>query len=33
MLDVVRDKQNVNSALMDARRDEIKAKLEKEQES
>jgi|TARA_R100000479_G_scaffold124519_1_gene64455 hypothetical protein len=30
MLDVVRDKQNVNSALMDARRDEVKAKLEKE---
>ena len=33
MIDVVRDKQNVNSALMDARRNEVKAKLEKEQES
>ena len=33
MLDVVRDKQNVNSALMDARRNEVKAKLEKEQQS
>lgn len=33
MLDVVRDKQNVNSALMDARRNEVKAQLEKEQES
>ncbi len=32
MLDVVRDKQNVNSALMDARRNEVKAKLEKEAE-
>ena len=32
MLDVVRDKQNVNSALMDARRNEVKAQLEKEAE-
>ncbi len=33
MLDVVRDKQNVNSALMDARRNEVKAQMEKEQQS
>ena len=33
MLDVVKDKQNVNSALMDARRNEIKAKIEEEQKS
>ena len=32
MLDVVRDKQNVNSALMDARRNEVKAQMEKEAE-
>ena len=33
MLDVVRDKQNVNGALMESRRNEVKAQLEKEQES
>ena len=32
MLDVVRDKQNVNSALMDARRNEVKAQMEKKAE-